>query len=65
MFIFLDSNHPNPNPTKIYKNPKAPRKPPNQKHPTKTKNFRNTLHLERPYGIQDITYILQPFHISP
>jgi hypothetical protein len=34
MFIFLDSNHLIPNPTKTYKNPKVPKKPPNQKHST-------------------------------
>jgi hypothetical protein len=33
MFIFLDFSHPIPNPTRTYKNLKAPKKPPNQKHP--------------------------------
>jgi len=35
MFIFLDSNHSIPNPTKTYKNPKVPKNPPNYT------NFRN------------------------
>jgi len=35
MFKFLDSNHPIPNPTKTYENPKVHGKPLNQKkHPT-------------------------------
>jgi len=73
MFIFLDSNHPIPNPTKTYKNPKVPKKPLNQKHqhhgipnsqqPT-LNNTRNTQHPRHPYEIENITYILHPFHNS-
>jgi hypothetical protein len=33
MFIFMDSNHPIPNPTKTYKNPKAPKKTSQQETP--------------------------------
>jgi hypothetical protein len=28
IFIFLDSNHPIPHPTRTYKNPKVPKNPP-------------------------------------
>ncbi len=34
VFIFLDSSHPIPHPTRTYKNLKVPKNPPNQKHPT-------------------------------
>jgi hypothetical protein len=70
----LDSNHPSPNPTKTYKNPKAPKKPPNHKHSTPwypnsqqptLKNTNNTQQPRHPNEIEDITYILHPFHSSP
>ncbi len=72
MFIFLDSSHPIPNPTKTYKNPKTPKKPPNQKDLTTwypqlptPKNTINTQHHWHHHEIQDITYIIHPFHSSP
>lgn len=34
MFIFLDSSHPIPSTMKTYRDPKAPKKPPNKKHLT-------------------------------
>jgi hypothetical protein len=74
MFIFLDSISQSQIPPKLIKTQRLPKNLPtkntqhhgifNSQQPT-LENTRNTEHPRHPYEIEDITYILHPFHRSP